>query len=98
LFFIVVVVAAAAAATESNGGIVKKGRRAIGMWAKVEAVDAATAIFSDAGACTCIFLGRFVCVRKQAFYGRIKLELPGGTVGYSAHPRLIRPSCESVCL
>jgi hypothetical protein len=38
-------------------------------------VDAAPAIFSDAGACTCIFLGRFFCARKQAFYGRIKLDL-----------------------
>jgi hypothetical protein len=67
LFFIVVVVAAAAAATESNGGIARRGRRVIGMWAKAEAVDTAPAIFSDAGACTCIFLGRFLCVRKQVF-------------------------------
>ncbi len=22
---------------------------------------------------------------------------PGGTIGYPAHPRLIRPSCEFVC-
>jgi hypothetical protein len=44
LFFIVVVVAAAAAAMESNGGIARRGRRAIGMWAKAEAVDAALAI------------------------------------------------------
>jgi hypothetical protein len=70
LFFIIVVVlAAAAAATESNGGIARRGRRAIGMWAKAGAVDAAPAIFSDAGVCTCIFLGRFLCVRKQALYG-----------------------------
>jgi hypothetical protein len=74
LFFIVVVTAAATAATESNGGITRRGRRAIGMWAKAEAVDAAPAIFSDAGARTCIFLGRFLCARKQEFYGRIKLD------------------------
>jgi hypothetical protein len=74
LFFIAVVAAAAAAATESNGGIARRGRRVIGMWAKAEAVDAAPARFSDAGARTCIFLGRIFCARKQAFYGRIKLD------------------------
>jgi hypothetical protein len=46
---------------------------AIGTWAKVEAVDA-SAIFSDAGARTCIILGRIFCARKQAFYGRTKLD------------------------
>ena len=46
----------------------------IGTWAKAEAVDAAPAIFSDAGARTWIFLGRFFCARKQTFYGRIKLD------------------------
>ncbi len=47
---------------------------AIGTWVKAEAVDAAPAIFSDAGAHTWIFLGRFFCARKQAFYGRTKLD------------------------
>jgi hypothetical protein len=48
---------------------------AIRTWAKAEAVDAARAIFSDAGACTSIlFLGRFFCARKQAFYGRTNLD------------------------
>ena len=47
---------------------------AIGTWAKAEAVDAAPAIFSDAGARTWIFLGRIFCERKQAFYGRTKLD------------------------
>ncbi len=46
----------------------------IGTWAKAEAVNAAPAIFSDAGARTWIFLGRFFCARKQAFYGRTKLD------------------------
>jgi hypothetical protein len=46
----------------------------IGTWAKAEAVDAAPAIYSDAGARTWIFLGRFVCARKEAFYGRTKLD------------------------
>jgi hypothetical protein len=46
---------------------------AIGTWAKAEGVDAASAIFSVAGARTWIFLGRFFCARKQAFYGRTKL-------------------------
>jgi hypothetical protein len=50
------------------------GDALIGMWAKAEAVDAAPAIFSDAGARTWIFLGRFFCARKQAFYGRTKLD------------------------
>ncbi len=47
---------------------------AIGTWAKAEAVDVAPAIFSDAGARTCIFLGRILCARKQAFYGRTNLD------------------------
>jgi len=47
---------------------------AIRMWAKAEAVDAAPAIFSDAGARTWVFLGRFFCARKQVFYGRAKLD------------------------
>jgi len=47
---------------------------AIGTWAKAEVVDAAPAIFSDAGARTWIFLGRFFCARKQVFYGRTKLD------------------------
>ena len=42
---------------------------AIGTWAKAEAVDAAPAIFSDAGARTCIFLGRFfVCVKASILW------------------------------
>ena len=51
-----------------------RGDALIGTWAKAEAVDAAPAIFSDAGARTWIFLGRFFCARKQAFYGRTKLD------------------------
>jgi hypothetical protein len=39
-----------------------------GTWAKAEAVDAAPAIFSDAGARTWIFLGRVFCARKQVFF------------------------------
>ncbi len=35
---------------------------------------AAPAIISDAGARTWIFLGRIFCARKQAFYGRTKLD------------------------
>jgi hypothetical protein len=60
---------------------------AIGTWAKVEAVDAAPAIFSDDGARTWIFLGRFFCARKQAFYGRTKLDfiLP---VVLLCHPKI----------
>jgi hypothetical protein len=50
------------------------GDALIGTWAKAEAVDAAPAIFSDAGARTWIFLGRIFCARKQAFYGRTKLD------------------------
>ncbi len=46
----------------------------IGTWAKAEAVDAAPAIFSGAGAHTCIFLGRIFCARKQVFYGRTNLD------------------------
>jgi hypothetical protein len=41
---------------------------------QAKAVDAALAIFSDAGASIWIFLGRFFCARKQAFYGRTKLD------------------------
>ena len=33
-----------------------------------------TILFSDAVARTCIFLGRFFCARKQAFYGRTILD------------------------
>jgi len=33
-----------------------------------------TILFSDAGARTCIFLGRIFCVIKQAFYSRTKLD------------------------
>ena len=66
-----------------GGGVtheVAGGDALIGTWAKAEAVDAAPAIFSDAGARTWIFLGRFFCARKQAFYGRTKLDfiLPMG--------------------
>jgi hypothetical protein len=50
------------------------GDALIGTWAKAEAVDAAPVIFSDAGARTWIFLGRIFCARKQAFYGRTKLD------------------------
>ncbi len=50
------------------------GDALIGTWAKAEAVDAAPALFSDAGARTWIFLGRLFCARKQAFYGRTKLD------------------------
>jgi hypothetical protein len=67
LFFIVIVVTAAAVATEFNGGIARKGRRVIGMWAKAEAVDAAPAIFSDAGARNCIFLGRIFVQESKRF-------------------------------
>jgi hypothetical protein len=49
------------------------GDALIGTWAKAEAVDAAPAIYSDAGARTWIFLGRFFFARKEAFYGRTKL-------------------------
>ena len=50
---------------------------AIGTWAKVEAVDAAPAIFSDAGARTWIFLGRFFCARSKRFIRQIfKKEFP----------------------
>ncbi len=58
-----------------GGGVTHEavgGDALIGMWAKAEAVDAAPAIFSDAGARTWIFLGRIFCARKQAFYGRKK--------------------------
>jgi hypothetical protein len=44
---------------------------AIGTWAKAEAVDAAPAIFSDAGARTWIFLGRIFCVKRCS---RTKLD------------------------
>jgi hypothetical protein len=60
-----------------GGGVTHEaagGDALIGTWAKAEAVDAAPAIFSDAGARTWIFLGRFFCARKQAFYGRTKLD------------------------
>jgi hypothetical protein len=60
-----------------GGGVTHEaagGDALIGTWAKAEAVDAAPAIFSDAGARTWIFLGRIFCARKQAFYGRIKLD------------------------
>ncbi len=60
-----------------GGGVTHEAARGdalIGTWAKAEAVDAAPAIFSDAGARTWIFLGRFFCARKQAFYGRTKLD------------------------
>ena len=40
---------------------------AIGTWAKAEAVDAAPAIFSGAGARTCIFLGRFFVRESKRF-------------------------------
>ena len=60
---------------DDNNDVVASGTPAvIGMWAKAKAVDAAPAIFSYAGARTCIFLGRFFCARKQAFYGRTKLD------------------------
>ena len=60
-----------------GGGVTHEaagGDALIGTWAKAEAVDAAPAIFSDAGARTWIFLGRIFCARKQAFYGRTKLD------------------------
>ena len=61
---------------------------AIRTWAKAEAVDAAPAIFSDAGARTCIYLGRIFCARKQAFYGRTNLDfiLPVVLVCYPKIP------------
>jgi hypothetical protein len=61
-----------------GGGVTHEaagGDALIGTWAKAEAVDAAPAIFSDAGALTWIFLDRIFCARKQAFYGRTKLDL-----------------------
>jgi hypothetical protein len=60
-----------------GGGVTHEavgGDALIGTWATAEVVDAAPAIFSDAGARTWIFLGRFFCARKQAFYGRTKLD------------------------
>ncbi len=58
----------------NNDAAVSGTPAAIGTWAKAEAVDAAPAIFSGAGARTCIFLGRIFCARKQAFYGRTNLD------------------------
>ncbi len=56
---------------------------AIGTWATTNTASS-VAIFSYAGARTCIFLGRFFCARKQAFYGRTKLDiiLPGVLLCY----------------
>jgi hypothetical protein len=54
--------------------VAARGPAAIGTWTEAEAVDAALAIFSDAGARIWIFLGRIFCARKQAFYGRTKLD------------------------
>jgi hypothetical protein len=51
---------------DNNNAGVSGTPAAIGTWAKAEVVDAAPAIFSDAGARTCIFLGRIFCARKQA--------------------------------
>ncbi len=60
---------------DNNNDVAASGTpAAIGTWAKAEAVDAALVIFSDAGARTCVFLGRIFCARKQAFYGRTKLD------------------------
>ncbi len=53
------------------------GDALIGTWATAEAVDAAPAIFSDAGARTWIFLGRFFCARSKRFIRQIfKKEFP----------------------
>ena len=72
---------------------------AIGTWVKAEAVDAAPAIFSDAGARTWIFLGRFFCARKQAFYGRTKLDfiLPVVLLWYATqkYPFMRRGICRT---
>jgi hypothetical protein len=60
-----------------GGGVTHEaagGDALIGTWAKAEVVDAAPAIFSDAGVRTWIFLGRIFCARKQAFYGRTKFD------------------------
>jgi hypothetical protein len=73
-----------------GGGVTHEaagGDALIETWAKAEAVDAAPAIFSDAGARTWIFLGRIFCARKQAFYGRTKPDfiLP---VVLLCHPKI----------
>jgi hypothetical protein len=73
------------------------GGALIGTWAKAEAVDAAPAIFSDAGARTWIFLGRFFCARKQAFYCRTKLDfiLPVVLLCYPKIPCMRRGICRT---
>jgi hypothetical protein len=52
---------------DNNDAAASGNPAAIGTWAKAEAVDAAPAIFSDAGARTCIFLGRIFVRESKCF-------------------------------